>query len=203
MPHDADVHPPHCAGVGARSQRFIPGSFGQFRAVKLPEFAQIFAMSSAYQHRQGGVEVGQMQQIRSFDHDDAALVGWGVRVLLVTSEGPDGMVARRLAGLGGRVECLDELFTALSQLIDDPYGYGLLVVECDGFGGLDVARKSCRMLGEEAGRVPVILVTRDCPAQVFPPERHSPVVLRAPLSAVSLRVGFEHALRDRLALRMI
>jgi hypothetical protein len=28
-----------------------------------------------------------------------------------------------------------------------------------------------------------------------------PVTLRAPVSAVSLRVGFEHALRDRLAWR--
>jgi len=49
----------------------------------------------------------------------------------------------------------------------------------------------------------VILVSRDCPNQVFPAERRAPIVLRAPLSAVSLRVGFEHALRDRLALRVI
>ena len=144
-----------------------------------------------------------MQQIRSFEQEDAALVGWGIRVMLVTPEGTDGLVARRLAGLGGQVECQGELFTALSQLIDDPYGYGLCVVDCDAFDGLAAVRQACAKLGEEAARVPVILVSRDCPSQIFPADRHAPIVLRAPLSAVSLRVGFEHALRDRLALRMI
>jgi hypothetical protein len=33
--------------------------------------------------------------------------------------------------------------------------------------------------------------------QVFPEDRSAPILLRAPLSAVSLRVGFEHALRER------
>jgi hypothetical protein len=144
-----------------------------------------------------------MQQIRSFEQGNATLVGWGIRVMLASRDGTDGPVARRLAGLGGQVECHEEVYTALSQLIDDPYGYGLLVIECDSFGGLDAVRKACGMLGEEAGRVPVILVSRDCPNQVFPAERRAPIVLRAPLSAVSLRVGFEHALRDRLALRVI
>ena len=48
-----------------------------------------------------------------------------------------------------------------------------------------------------AARVPVILVSRDCGEQRFPEDRKSPTLLRAPLSSVALRVGFEHALRDR------
>ena len=140
-----------------------------------------------------------MQLIRSFDHDGVVPVGLGTRVMLVTMEGNDGMLTRRLAGLGGQVECQAELFTGLSQLFDDPYGYGLFVADCDAFGGLDAVRRACQALGEQ--RVPVILVSRDCPNQVFPTDRHAPVVLRAPVSAVALRVGFEHALRDRLALR--
>ncbi len=142
-----------------------------------------------------------MQQVRSFEQDNAALVGWGIRVMLVTTDGPDGLAARRLAGLGGQVECQNELFTGLSQLIDDPYGYGLLVIDCDAFGGVDNVRRACTKLGEEASRVPVILFSRTCPSQLFPPDRHTPILLRAPLSAVSLRVGFEYALRDRLAVR--
>ena len=142
-----------------------------------------------------------MQQIRSFEQVESTPVGMGTRVMLVTMQGADGALMRRLAGLGGQIECHAELFTGLSQLMDDPYGYGLFVAECDAFGGLEVVRRACKALGEQAARVPVILVSGDCPNQIFPTDRHAPVVLRAPVSAVSLRVGFEHALRDRLALR--
>jgi len=144
-----------------------------------------------------------MQLIRSFEQQDAALVGFGIRVMLVTQDGPDGLVARRLAGIGGQVECLPEMFTALSSVIEDPAGYGLFVIDCDAFGGVAEARRAIAMMGDVALRVPVILISRDCPSQIFPADRGMPVVLRAPLSAVSLRVGFEHALRDRLALRMV
>ena len=142
-----------------------------------------------------------MQLIRSFERERAAAVGLGTRVLLVTKGGGDGVLTRRLAGLGGQVECQAELFTGLAMLIDDPYGHGLLVVECEAFGGLEQVRRACRSLVDQMVRVPVILVSGEIPTQIFPTDRHAPVVLRAPVSAVSLRVGFEHALRDRLALR--
>jgi len=143
-----------------------------------------------------------MQLIRSFEQEGVAPVGLGMRVMLVTMEDSDGPITRRLAGLGGQVEAHAELFTGLSQLIDDPYGYGLFVVDCDAFGGLDPVRRACLQLEEQAARVPVLLISRECQTQIFPTDRHAPVVLRAPVSAVSLRVGFEHALRDRLALRV-
>jgi hypothetical protein len=141
-----------------------------------------------------------MQMIRTMGQDDATLVGWGVGVLLLSSEGEDGPVARRLAALGGKVDVADELFAALSEVIDDPAGYALFVVDCDsdGVGGLDAAQRAVHMLGNLMTRVPVILVSRDCQQQQFPADRTLPTVLRAPLSAVSLKVGFEHALRDRL-----
>lgn len=144
-----------------------------------------------------------MQLIRSFEQENAALVGWGIRVMLVTRDGPEGLAARRLAGIGGQVECLPELYTALSAVMDDPSGYGLFVIDCDAFGGIAEGRRACAMMGDVAGRVPVILISRDCQTQIFPAERSAPIVLRAPLSAVSLRVGFEHAVRDRLLSRMI
>ncbi len=144
-----------------------------------------------------------MHLIRSFEPENAALVGWGVRVMLVTRDGRDGLVSRRLAGIGGQVESLPDLGTALSLIADDPFGYSLVVIECDAFGGVADVRRRVAMQDESALRVPVILVSRDCPVQVFPADRGAPVMLRAPLSAVSLRVGFEHALRDRLAQRAV
>ncbi|MDZ4094780.1 MAG: hypothetical protein U1D35_07710 [Paracoccaceae bacterium] len=131
---------------------------------------------------------------------DAALVGWGVRVMLLAaaeSAGADAITSR-LAGFGGLVERETELFTALEALIDDPAGYGLFVMECEGFGGLEMGQKAFAMLGQLKARLPVILVAQDCGVQVFPEDRSAPVQLRAPLSAVALRVGFEHALRERL-----
>jgi hypothetical protein len=141
-----------------------------------------------------------MHIIRSMERDDIAPVGKAVRVLLLTSEGETGQMGRRLASLGGRVDVVDELFAALSELIDDPAGYGLFVVDCDSanVGGIEAAQRAMLMLGEVSQRIPVILVSTECRDQRFPADRAVPIVLRAPLSAVSLKVGFEHALRDRL-----
>ena len=143
-----------------------------------------------------------MQVIRSLERDDATLVGWGVRVLLLSADGEAGLTGRRLASLGGRVEAVGELFEALSVLIDDPSGYALFVVDCDGdsVGGLEAARRGVQMRGD-AGRVPVILVSRDCREQRFSEDRLDPTILRVPLSSIALRVGFEHALRDRFFYR--
>jgi hypothetical protein len=86
-------------------------------------------------------------------------------------------------------------------MIDDPQGYGLFVMDTDAFGGLEAGLRAFQMLRAADVRVPVILVGRDCGAQVFPDERSAPIMLKAPLSMVSLRVGFEHALHDRVVWR--
>jgi hypothetical protein len=140
-----------------------------------------------------------MQIIRSLEQDNAAIVGRAVRALLLTTDAEAGVMERRLAALGARVDVVDELFTALSDLIDDPTGYAMFVVDCDSatVGGLEAARNAVKMLGEVALRVSVILVSSECRDQRFPQERGAPVVLRAPMTAVSLKVGFEHALRER------
>ena len=134
---------------------------------------------------------------------DAALVGWGVRVMLLaedTASGPKS-TAKRIAGFGGIIEREDEIYAALEAVIEDPAGYGLMVIECDQFGGLDAGMKAFSMLGTLKHRLPVILISKECKEQSFPRDRHFPIVLRAPVTAVALRVGFEHALRDRLIWR--
>jgi CheY-like chemotaxis protein len=141
-----------------------------------------------------------MQIVRSLERDDAAMVGWGVRTLLLSCEGENGPLQRRLASLGSKVDVVDELFAALSEVIDDPMGYALLMIDCDcpGVGGLEAALRAVQMMGQTGARVPVILVSSECKTQTFPTDRMAPTVLRAPTSAVSLKVGFEHALRERL-----
>lgn len=138
-----------------------------------------------------------MQVLRAIDTETAALVGWGVRVLLLSPEAGEARVAGRIAGLGGVVEVENDLYAAVETLNDDATGYGLFVMECDGFGGLEAGARVVAMIGRVAERMPVILVSSEVAVQTFP-ETHAPILLRAPLSAVALRVGFEHALRARL-----
>ncbi|MGB8813352.1 MAG: hypothetical protein WCC57_09205 [Paracoccaceae bacterium] len=143
-----------------------------------------------------------MQVFRATDQD-ATLVGWGVRVMLLAQEDSEGaqVVAKRIAGFGGLIEAESEVFASLSAMIDDPLGYGLFVMDCDAFGGLEAGMKAFSMLRAVRSRVPVILISRECDEQIFPEDRSAPIILRSPLSAVSLRVGFEHALRERLLMR--
>ena len=141
-----------------------------------------------------------MHIVRSFPKDDAAQVGWAARTLLVSVEA-DPASARRLAGLGARIECCGDLYTALSVVMEDPGLADLLVVDCDGLGGLAEVRRIVRLMGEVAERAPVILVSAEATEQTFSMARLEPTILRAPLSAVALRVAFEHVLRGKVVPR--
>lgn len=139
-------------------------------------------------------------QIVRHQEQHAELVGWAVSVMLLAAPGSESAdrIANRIAGFGGQVDRADERYSAVSALIEDPAGYGLFVMECDGLGGIEGGHEVIRLLRAAGLRLPVILISRDCAAQVFPDDPLDAVQLRAPLSAVSLRVGFEHALRERM-----
>ncbi|MFZ1483159.1 MAG: hypothetical protein WAT25_20560 [Paracoccaceae bacterium] len=141
-----------------------------------------------------------MQVTHDFDQTAALPVGYGVRVLFLSAQA-DGPLQARIAGLGGAVEVETEIYAALAAVIDDPMGYGLFVMDCDGLGGGEAGERAVATLAAVNSRVPLILISGEHATQVFPQQREAPVRLRAPLSAVSLRVGFEHALRDRLMWR--
>jgi hypothetical protein len=141
-----------------------------------------------------------MQITHDFERGDAIPVAWGVRVLLLSGDTDTPLLAR-IASLGGTAEVETEVFAALAAIIDDPLGYGLFIIDCDGLGGADVGQRAAATLVAERLRVPVILISSEHGGQVFPQEKNAPIQLRAPLSTISLRVGFEHALRDRLIWR--
>ncbi len=126
-------------------------------------------------------------------------VGLSLRTMVLTAGASDATV-QRIAGLGCRVEREDELFSALDKLLTDPSGYGLFIMDADAFGGLASGHRAFRLLGDVVERVPVILYSAECQEQIFPQSREAPTVLRAPLSSISLRVGFEHAVQSRNAL---
>lgn len=160
-----------------------------------PNLAPVYKVHSRHAKMQGAV----MQFFRQDDIEVSAIVGWGVRVMLLSAEAAvESRIAARLAGLGGVVEAESDSFAALDLLTMDATGFGLLVIDCDHVGGLEAARKLISMMHKGDASMPVILVSSDCKTQEFPSDYNAPVVLRAPLSAVAVRVGFEHAMRDRL-----
>jgi hypothetical protein len=132
-----------------------------------------------------------------FDAEQAMVVGWGVRALVLAAE-VEGPLTRRLAGLGCAVEVAGEMYEGLAALLDDPAGYGLVVIDCDAFAGEDAAERVRRTILGAGLHVPLLLVGSRFQRQDFPEDRDRPTCLRAPVSAVALRVGFEHAMRDRL-----
>ncbi|MGL5011924.1 MAG: hypothetical protein ACRC6I_18800 [Paracoccaceae bacterium] len=138
-----------------------------------------------------------MQVFRPIDYVPATLVGRGFRVMLAGADAQSA-VADKLARLGGEVEAEVEGFMALGAVMDDPLGYGLFVINADGGGGDEAAKRICALLKGAYPRLPVIIVGGDCREQNFPEEIVEPVRLRAPLSSISLRVGFEHAMRERM-----
>lgn len=141
-----------------------------------------------------------MHLFSPLDAQSAALVGWGVRVLLLSPSAGEGMsrVADQIAGFGGRIEAETDLFAAIETVQGDGTGFGLFVMECDAYGGLEAGLRAVAMMGRAAETTRVILISRDVVTQVFPEDPKAPIRLRAPLTAVSLRIGFEHALRERL-----
>ena len=139
-------------------------------------------------------------QIFRADSHEAELVGWGVRVLIVSDPRATGTESgmRRISGFGGLVDQQDELYAGLGAMLDDPAGYGLFIMLCDELGGLEAGHKAHDLLRGSNCTAPVILISTEVSEQSFPEDRGAPILLRSPLSAVSMRVGFEHALRERM-----
>jgi hypothetical protein len=144
-----------------------------------------------------------MHFFRQHKSELATIVGWGVHVMLLTplKSAHDGKVAKHIAGLGCRIEMRNTVFDAIDALILDETRYGLWIIECEAFGGIVGGRRIVSRLRECGVCIPGILISPDCAVQEFPNEQDSPVKLRAPASAVAIRVGFEHAMRGRLVFK--
>lgn len=119
-------------------------------------------------------------------------------LLCPKEQGANGRVASQIAQFGGIVTPAHDAFEAIEAVSMDAGGYGLLVIECDAFGGLEAGRRVQSLVQMSGFEIPTILISSDCTEQIFPTEDREPVVLRAPLSAVASRVAFEHAMRNRL-----
>ena len=139
-----------------------------------------------------------MSLFNAFDHSAASVVGFGVNPLLTSGAANDPATARKLSGMGCRVETCDELYLALHRVLDGSEDFELIVVDCDSIGGLAQGMRAQSLLTSTGRCIPMILISAECTEQTFPFNRYEPTVLSAPLSSISLRVGFEHAMQERL-----
>lgn len=125
----------------------------------------------------------------------------GVRVMLLTDD-PDSRTGKRLADYGSVVDVVVELEDAVAAILDDPFGYDLFVMECDGFGGISGAEQAVSLLIAGEAKMRVILVSREFDVPAYPLGRRTAVCLPEDVSDASFRIGFDHVLRDRAALTM-
>lgn len=125
----------------------------------------------------------------------------GVRIMLLTDHA-EGRTARRLADYGSVVDHSDELDDAVATILDDPFGYDLFVMECDGFGGIAGAEQAISALIAGDAKMRVMLVSTEFDVPAYPLGRRTAVCLPQDVSDASFRIGFDHVLRDRAALTM-
>jgi hypothetical protein len=143
-----------------------------------------------------------VQTIANRSNRRVAPRSFGVRVMLLSAD-PEGVTAERLASYGSGVDTETEFYAALSAIIDDPLGYDLFVMDCDGFGGIEAAERAISTLIAADARMRVMLVSREFDTPAYPMGLRSAVSLPSPVSEASFRRGYEHVLRDRMAMRLI
>jgi hypothetical protein len=121
----------------------------------------------------------------------------GVRVLLL-SDVDGGRTARRLARCGSHVDVEETLDLALTKLSQDPMGYDLFVMDCDGYGGMSGGEFAVSSLIAADAKMRVMLVSRDFDEPALPLGRRTAVCLPVGAGDEDFRRSFAHALRDRL-----
>lgn len=143
-----------------------------------------------------------MQFFQPILQADAALVGFGLAVMMVAPQGADATEQKvgRLAGLGCAITVEPDVGLALVALAAGTHD--LLVIDAEAAGGLPTARAVLSMMRRSGVKTSAIIVSQGVKEQTFPLDPAEPVLLRAPLSAVGLRVAVEYALRDRLPQQM-
>jgi hypothetical protein len=125
----------------------------------------------------------------------------GVRVLLLTDR-PDGLTARRLHSFGSCLEVEEAFETALYAILDDPMGFDLLVIDCDGFGGIAAGERAIAFLIAAGARMRTILVSREFDVPAYPLGRRTAVCLPPAVPEAAFRRGFDHVLRDMAAITL-
>lgn len=137
-----------------------------------------------------------MQFFKPITQEETALVGFGLAVMMVAPPGAAATEQKtgRLAGLGCTITLEPDVAGAISALCEG--GQDLVVIDAEAVGGLYTAQSIVSLMRRGGADMPAIIVSQGLHQQTFPEDPAEPVILRAPLSAVGLRVAIEFALRS-------
>lgn len=129
-----------------------------------------------------------------FVSDSPLIAAWRGSVLLISTADRAAAAAPRFAAVGARVTvCSDD---TVGDYLDEG---SLCAIDADALdGGIDAARAIAARLARLAPQLPAIIFSARVDAQQFSDRPGEPVRLRAPLSALSLRVALGHILRGRM-----
>ena len=102
-----------------------------------------------------------------------------------------------LSDLGLSVEPYAEVFTAFSDMVDDPSGLALFVLDCDMYGGHDVAERLIMRLRAMLPRLPVVLLATDS-TTILHDHDARPVVVDPARGRIAVHKAVRHVLRTQL-----
>jgi hypothetical protein len=126
----------------------------------------------------------------------------GLHVMLL-SQNRAGLTEQRLAEHGGLVDRHGDVDLALSRIKTDPIGFDLLVMDCDGLGGVDGAIAVIAALVAADARMRVILISQEFDEPVYPFGMRAAVCLPASVPDDGFRRGLQHVLRDRVQVTLM
>jgi hypothetical protein len=145
------------------------------------------------------MEAHSVQTLARLDGRFAAQRGPAVRVMLLTDR-PEGLTARRLASYGSLVDAEEALDDAVAGIVGDAMGYDLFVMDCDAFGGISGAEQAVAALIAAQAKMRIMLVSADFDTPAYPLGLRSAISLPEATPEPLFRRGYDHALRDRNAI---
>lgn len=143
----------------------------------------------------------RVQTFIQTDRQQVATHANGVRVILLTDQ-PEGITGRRLQAYGSLVDAVEDLEDAVAAVLEDPLGYDLFVMDCDGFGGIPAAELAISSLISGGARMRIMLISCEFVVPAYPLGRRTAVCLPEDVEEESFRIGFDHVLRDRATLTL-
>ena len=120
-------------------------------------------------------------------------------LVIGNANGNAAQIIAKLDGIGANVRIEEDLYDGLGEVAVDTSAWSMVVFVADDIGGIKEARRAFGWLRAAAPGLRSLIVSAEVARHVIPDgcRRAAPVVLRAPVSLLSLQLGIDAVMRDR------
>lgn len=120
-------------------------------------------------------------------------------LVLGRADGAAAQVMNKLQAVQARFRIEEDLYGGLGEVAVDPMGWSVVVIVADDIGGLRQAQRAFGWLRSAAPGLRALIISSEVDRHIIPDGCRvlSPIVLRAPVSMLSLQLGIDTLLRDR------